>query len=227
MPKSKRARVVSLTQTQKKTRAHKDALIERIRDALDRYTDVYVVRLHNVRTNVLQQVREELSSSSVLFMGNNKIMMVAIGRDEATSQRDNLYKLCPFLTGLCGLLLTNMRKSDVKRYFMGVGAQVYARTGQTATQSLVLKAGPLPQFSHSMFNHLAKLGLTVKLDKGGVILLQDTTVCEPGDTLSTEAAQLLKVFGVQSAQLTIELTAHWCDGVAKRIGSAAQAKESM
>lgn len=50
-----------------------------------------------------------------------------------------------------------------------------------------------------MFDHLAKLGLPIKLDKGVIVLLQDTTVCEPGDTLSVEAAQLLKLFGVQSA----------------------------
>ncbi|EPY40419.1 hypothetical protein AGDE_03509 [Angomonas deanei] len=70
-----------------------------------------------------------------------------------------------------------------------------------------------------MFDHLYKLGLNIKLDKGVIHLLQDTTVCEVGDTLSAEAAQLLRLFGVQSAQFRIELTAHWANGVAKKVSS--------
>lgn len=138
MPKSKRSKIVPLSKTQAKTRAHKDKLIDRIRNALDQYTDVYTFRLHNARTNILQQIREERSADSRIFLGHNKIMMVALGRDQSSAQRDNLYKLCPFLSGLCGLLFTNLPKKQVKEYFAKIGASVYARTGQTATQSLVL-----------------------------------------------------------------------------------------
>ncbi|CCW69892.1 unnamed protein product [Phytomonas sp. Hart1] len=219
MPKSKRAKVVSLTKTHAKTREDKDRLILQIRESLDGYSDVYTFRLHNTRTNILQHIRVERGDDSRLFLGNNKLMAIAIGRDEKVTQRPGLYKLTPFLSGLCGLLLTNLSKHQVKEYFAQVGAAVYARTGQTAAASLVLPAGPLTQFPHSMFDHLARLGLPIKLDKGVIILLQDTTVCEEGDTLSAEAAQLLKLFGVQSAEFKIELTAHWCNGVAKKIGT--------
>ncbi|ESL12192.1 60S acidic ribosomal protein [Trypanosoma rangeli SC58] len=224
MPKSKRAKIVPLTKTRAKTREDKDKLISRIRDALDEYTDVYTFTLSNVRTNILQQIREERKGDSCLFLGNNKLIMIALGRDEESSQRPNLHKLCKFLVGSCGLLFTRLPKKEVKSYFASVGAQVYARTGQTATSSLVLRAGPLSQFPHSMFDHLSKLGLPIKLDKGVIVLLQDTTVCEPNDTLSAEAAQLLRLFGVQSAEFRIDLTAHWANGVASRIGGKKEEK---
>ncbi|KAH9578062.1 60S ribosomal protein L10P [Trypanosoma melophagium] len=224
MPKSKRAKIVPLTKTRAKTREDKDELINRIREALDEYTDVYTFTLSNVRTNILQQIREERKADSRLFLGNNKLMMIALGRDAATEQRPNLHKLCKFLVGTCGLLFTNLPKKDVKSYFAAVGAQVYARTGQTATHSLVLRAGPLPQFPHSMFDHLSRLGLPIKLDRGVIVLLQDTTVCEPDDTLSAEAAQLLKLFGIQSAEFSIDLTSHWANGVASKIASRKEAK---
>ena len=227
MPKSKRSKIVPLTKTQAKTREDKDKLIDRIREALEEYSDVYTFQLHNILTNILQQIREERSGDSRLFLGNNKLMMIAIGRDEESAQKPNLHKLAPFLTGLCGLLFTNLSKKEVKEYFSTVGAPVYARTGQTATESLVLKAGPLSQFPHSMFDHLAKLGLPIKLDRGVIVLLQDTTVCEPGDTLSAEAAQLLKLFGLQSAEFKIELTAHWSNGVAKKVSSGAAKKAKV
>lgn len=218
MPKSKRAKIVPLTQTKAKTRDHKDALIEKIHQALEEFTDVYIFTISNTRTNILQQIRDERKGDSKLFLGNNKLMMIALGRDEETSTKPNLYKLSKFLHGQCGLLFTNLAKKEVKDYFGGVGAQVYARTGQPASEAFSLAAGPLPQFPHSMFEHLTKLGLPIKLDKGVIVLLQDTTVCEEGDTLSAEAAQLLKLFGRQTAEFRMDLAAHWANGVAKKIG---------
>lgn len=225
MPSSKRAKVVHLSKIKAKTREDKDKLISRIRAGLELYKDVYVFQLHNSRTNILQQIREERSGDSRLFLGNNRLMAIALGRDEETEQQKNLHKLAPFLTGLCGLLMTNLEKKDVKEYFGSVGGEVYARTGQPAAHSLVLPAGPLPQFPHSMFDHLTKLGLPIRLDKGVITLDQVVTVCEEGDVLSAEAAQLLRLFDVKSATFQIELTAHWSNGVAKRIGSKPQEAE--
>jgi mRNA turnover protein 4 len=218
MPKSKRAKIVPLTQTKAKTRDNKDALIEKIHQALEDFTDVYIFTISNTRTNILQQIRDERREDSKLFLGNNKLMMIALGRDEETSVKPNLHKLSKFLVGQCGLLFTNLPKKEVKDYFSSVGAQVYARTGQTATETFALPAGPLPQFPHSMFEHLSKLGLPIKLDKGVIVLLQDTTVCEDGDTLSAEAAQLLKLFGRQTAEFRMDLVAHWTNGVARKMG---------
>lgn len=217
MPKSRRAKIVPLSKVKPKGREHKDQLIDNIRAAIDNYTHVYTFDLHNIRTNILQQVREERRQDSRLFLGNNKVMQIAIGRDAETSLKPNLYKIAPFLTGICGLLFTNLGKKEVQDYFSSVGGQVFARTGQRAATPFVIPAGALQQFPHSMFEHLLKLGLPVKLDKGVVMLLNDTTVCEAGDTLSAEAAQLLRLFGLQTADFRIELTAHWSNGVARRI----------
>ena len=217
MPKSRRAKIVPLTKTRAKGKEHKDDLITKIRQAAEEFDHVYTISLANIRTNILQQIREERKTDSRLFMGNNKLMMVALGRDEEASLKPNLYKLSKFLTGLSGLFFTNLPKKEVKEYFSNVGEQVFARTGQVSTCTLTLPQGPLPQFPHSMFEHLMKLGLPLKLDKGIIMLLQDTTVCAEGDTLSAEAASLLKLFGKMTVQFQIVLTAHWTGGVAKKI----------
>lgn len=220
MPKSRRAKIVPLTKTKAKTREHKDALIERIRESAESFEHIYTVSIHNVRTNILQQIREERRNDSKLFLGNNKLMMLGLGRDEESTLKPNLFKLSKFLTGMSGIFMTNLSKKEVKEYFAGVGEQVYARTGQVATTKLVLSPGPLPQFPHSMFEHLNKLGLPIKLDKGTIVLLQETTVCDIGDTLSAEAASLLKLFGLMTVEFSVELTAHWNNGVAKKISAA-------
>jgi mRNA turnover protein 4 len=217
MPKSRRAKVAPLTKVKAKGKEHKDALIEQIHTALEKYQYVYTFSIENLRTNILQQVREDRRDDSRLYLGNNKVMMVALGRDEEESVQPNLWKLCKFLVGLSGLLFTNLPKKEVKDYFATVGGSVYARTGSAATINFALPAGPLPQFPHSMYDQLTKLGLPLKLDKGVITVLADTVVCNEGDELTAEAAQLLKLFNMQTAEMKIELTAVWSEGAARKL----------
>lgn len=223
MPKSRRAKVVPLTKTVAKGREHKEELVEKIRKAITVYPHLYVFHVHNVRTNILQQVRNDRRGDSKLFMGNNKVMSIALGRDAETSVAPNIFKVGKFLTGLCGLFFTTLPKKEVKEYFASIGGSVFARCGQPATADFMIRAGPLPQFPHSMTDQLRKLGLPLTLDKGVVTLLTDTMVCKAGEPLSAEAAQLLKLWGMTTAEFRMELQAHWTEGVARRIaGVAAQ-----
>jgi mRNA turnover protein 4 len=61
MPKSKRSKVVHMTQVSKKTRDQKDKLFQNIRDAVPEYQHVFVFDVDNMRNNHLKDVRRELS----------------------------------------------------------------------------------------------------------------------------------------------------------------------
>lgn len=63
MPKSKRAKVVHMTQVAKKTREDKDQLFQNIRDALPEYQHCFVFSIDNMRNNHLKDVRHEMSDS--------------------------------------------------------------------------------------------------------------------------------------------------------------------
>jgi mRNA turnover protein 4 len=52
------------------------------------------------------------------------------------------------------------------RFFQEFEADDFARSGQEANEEVVLKQGPLPQFSHSIEPQLRSLGLPTKLEKG-------------------------------------------------------------
>lgn len=57
MPRSKRNQVVSLTQTNKKTKAAKGELITTIREQADLFAFVWVFDVEHMRTIILQEVR--------------------------------------------------------------------------------------------------------------------------------------------------------------------------
>ena len=71
------------------------------------------------------------------------------------------------------------------------GEDDYARSGFVAQETIILPAGPLEDFAHSIEPHLRVLGMPTSLQKGVVTLLQDYTVCLKGQTLSPEQAKIL------------------------------------
>ncbi len=217
MPNSRRAKVFSLTKTKAKGREHKENLVEQIRAALETYPHVYTFTVENMRTNILQKAREDRREDSRFFLGNNKVMALALGKDAESSAAPNLWKLSKFLSGLSGLFFTKLDKKEVKDFFTSIGGTVFARTGSKSTISFHIKQGPLPQFPHNMLELLRKLGLPVSLDKGVIVCDEETVVCEPGEELTAEAAHLLKLFNMETAQFGMMLTAHWTDGVARKI----------
>ncbi|KAG9482775.1 mRNA turnover protein 4 homolog [Eleutherodactylus coqui] len=208
MPKSKRDKKVSLTKTTKKGLQVKQTLIEELRKCVDTYKYLFVLSVQNMRNNKLKDVRNAWKHSR-LFFGKNKVMSVALGKDPCDEYKDNLHKLSKCLVGEVGILFTNRTMKEVTKWFDEFKETDFARAGNKATYDLVLDAGPLEQFTHSMEPQLRQLGLPTTLKKGVVTLLSDYQVCKEGDTLTPEQARLLKLFGYQMADFKVTIKSMW------------------
>jgi hypothetical protein len=114
MPKSRRDKVVALTQTKKKDREWKGGLIESVREALGTYASVYVFRCANLRNNTFKDLKADLRDTSRFFMGSNKVLQVALGKGPEDEQSDNLHKVSEHVKGHAGLVFTNLTKEDLE-----------------------------------------------------------------------------------------------------------------
>jgi mRNA turnover protein 4 len=63
MPKSKRAKVVHLTQVDKKGKELSLKLFGNVQECVDKYQYIFVFSVENMRNTYLKQVRAELSDS--------------------------------------------------------------------------------------------------------------------------------------------------------------------
>lgn len=209
MPKSKRNKQVTLSKTEKKTRGHKESIVGAVRKCFDDYKEVYVFEFDNMRNTKFKELREQLNATSRFFLGANKVLQVALGREEADAYRDNTHKLSELITGNRGLLFTNLPKEDICRRIEDFKAHDFARVGSTATETVELNEGPLEQFTHDMEPFLRKQSLPVRLNKGVVELVADHTVCKEGQAISPEASRLLRLLGVQMAVFRLMLIGRW------------------
>ncbi|KAG0264803.1 mRNA turnover 4 [Mortierella polycephala] len=220
MAKSKRNKIVALTQTDKKGRAGKDALYEQIRESADQYKYVWVFSVANMRNTYLKSVRADWKTSR-FFFGRTKVMAKALGTSPEDEHKDNLHKLAEQLVGHVGLLFTNIEPTEVQEYFVNYTESDFARSGVEATSTFVVPAGPIYRgeeiFPHNMEPQLRSLGMPTVLKNGIVTLLNDYRVCKEGQTLTPEQAQLLKLFNVQMAEFHVTLKSYYKDGEIYRV----------
>ena len=220
MPRSKRSKLVTLAQTDKKGKENKVRIFDEIRSALDTYKNTWVLKLDDVRTPVLQDIRQDWVGSK-LILGKRKVLEKALGQTPEEEYKENLHKLTKFTHGVVGLLFTDENADTVKAYFNAYVKSdysranskspitfvipeglVYSRGGQISTEEDVL-------MSHSMEPTLRnKFKLPTKMINGKITLTESFKVCEKGQTLDVTQALILKTFGIACSDFKVELLAY-------------------
>lgn len=210
MPKSKRAKVVSLTKVRKKDKSLKDDHIEGIREASGKFKTALLIRVENERNQFLKEVRRKLHPGR-LFYGKNKLMQHALGMTPECECQDNIHKLAQRVSGHSAILFTDSPVNKVREYFEEYQPSDYARCGAIPTETVVLQAGPdaLANQPHSIEAHLRAIGLPTQLQNGKVILLGKHTVCKEGTPITADQAQVLKLIEKKMANFSMTILAKW------------------
>ena len=123
-----------------------------------------------------------------------------------------------------GLLCTDTEPQEVIEWFADFQQLDYARTGNIASRTVTLPAGPVlrhhsdpPEpFPHNEEPQLRKLGLTTSLTKGVPTLTAPHQLCQEGKILTSEQAQLLKLTGIKMVTFRVGLLSRW-DGISGEV----------
>ena len=192
MPRAKRNKLVSLTKTHKDVHGLKDSLLQRVRSYVGSFASVYVITYQNMTTNPFKALREQLSDCR-FCLGKNKVMGVALGRDEKESFVPNLFQLSALLKAQCCLFFTNKPHAEVKRIFGDFEVQEYAQVGSIADSTVILEKGfeTLARFPHSMESQFRQLGLNIRLVNSKIELLENYLLSAEGKPLTVNNCKLL------------------------------------
>lgn len=211
MPKSKRAKVISLTKVKKKPKSAKDTLIEEVREAATKFKYALVVSVENERNTFLKEIRRKLGAGCRLFYGKNKLLQHALGTEAQRECEDGIHKVSNMISGHTGLLCTDAPVDKIRDCFAEYQPSDYARCGGLATETVVLPEGEeaLSHMPHSIEAHLRQVGMPTQLKAGKILLLGKHTVCKEGQPLTSDQAQVLKLLGIKMAHFRMIVEAKW------------------
>ncbi|KAL4249068.1 Ribosome assembly factor mrt4 [Abortiporus biennis] len=217
MPKSKRSKVVSLTKVAKKTKEHKGAMITELQENADKWQYCWLFEVGNMRNSHLKTVRKLWKDSARIFFGRGAVMAKALGMTPEEEHKSGLHRIAQQIKGQVGLLFTDSTPAEVTEWFADFHPLDFARSGNVATQTFILPAGPIMQqhstppepFPHNEEPQLRKLGLSTKMVRGVPTLEVPHTVCTKGKKLTPEQTQLLKLVGVKMVEFKVGLRMYW------------------
>lgn len=210
MPKSKRAKVVSLTNVSKKGKERKIEMVDKIRGLVDKFRFCHIIQFSNIETPMMQALREALKPGRFVAT-KNTLIQIALGKSVEASHDDNIYKLANLCEGNSACLLTDDDAKTVQQKWQEYLHPTYAVAGDIATETVQLESGfdALASFPHSMEPELRKCGLPTKLVDARIQLMGDFVVCQQGEPLTANAAKLLRHLNMKQAQFTLSLRGTW------------------
>ncbi|SCV01423.1 LAME_0G16116g1_1 [Lachancea meyersii CBS 8951] len=221
MPRSKRSKLVTLAQTDKKGRENKERIFDEIREALDSFRYVWVLHLDDVRTPVLQEIRSSWTGSK-LIMGKRKVLEKALGQKREEEYKENLSKLTKACSGVTGLLFTDEEPQVVQDYFKSYVRADYSRPKSKAPLTFEIPAGivysrggqiPVEEdvvMVHSLEPTLRnKFKIPTKIKAGKITIESPYLVCQEGQTLDVRQALILKQFGVAASEFKVKVAAYF------------------
>jgi mRNA turnover protein 4 len=156
-----------------------------------------------------------------IVYGKTKLLSKALGTDATTEHLPGLSQLGQYMHGPIGLILSPRPPNQIVQYLSTYSKRDFARAGVTATRSIIVPSGqvfsrggevpreedvPVP---HSVEVTLRKWGMPTRLDKGRIMLENDYEVCKEGQVLDSNQTALLKMFGVDMAEFTVQVVAYW------------------
>ena len=212
MPKSKRNKVIPLSKVTKKTGItdKKEKLVNRVHKYLKQYKYCYAFTYKNM-TNLSMNSLKDYFKDSIFMIGKNKVIQVALGRDETEEKKEGSSKLNKFLKGNCGLFFSDKDPDDIIEYFKNYSCPYFGNTGSISNQTLILKRGfdeHLNDFPSTMESQFRQLGMSVKVDNGKFCLLDDYIVCQKDKPLTADQSKMCKHLNIYLDEFKIYIKAY-------------------
>ncbi|CAE6459045.1 unnamed protein product [Rhizoctonia solani] len=219
MPRSKRSKVVSLTKTEKKTKAHKEELISQIREHAQQWKYAWVFSVGDMRNAALKDIRTQWKGTGRMFCARNTVMVKAIGSTPEEEIRAGLHAITKYLHSGAGIFFTDWDPKETLEWFKDYKKPDFARAGNVATREVTLPEGPVcdqtpspdppAPLAHTLEPRLRQLGLSTRLVRGVPTLSAPHVVCKAGQQLTAEQAGLLRLLGIQMTEFRIKCICWW------------------
>jgi len=161
------------------------------------YQKVFLVGVDNVGSSQMHQIRSAIRVKGNLLMGKNTMIKKAM-RD-LIEEMPQIESLMPYIKGNVGLVFTNEDLRDVRDLIVANKVPAAAKVGVIAQCSVSIPAGN-SGISPDKTSFFQQLGISTKVVKGAIEILNDVQVIKEGDRVGASEAELLTMLNITPFQ---------------------------
>jgi large subunit ribosomal protein L10 len=189
----------------------KKEIVARLDNLLKHYPVVGIADLNAVPASQLQQIREKLRDTMLIFMAKKSLLSIALKKAEA--EKPGISKLTERFSGLPCLILSEETPFKLANKLAKNKTSAPAKAGQVAPNDILVAAGPTSFTPGPVISELGALGIKTKVESGKLVIQSDKIVAKEGEQIKPALASMLARLGIQPMEIGIRINAAYDNGI--------------
>jgi large subunit ribosomal protein LP0 len=171
-----------------------------------------IVKVDNVASKQMQDIRLELRGKAVVLMGKNTMIRKALSIGFEENPGAGFDVLRSAIRGNIGFIFaTNCTLDHIRDVIGNYRRESAAKAGQVAVANMNLPSGPTGM-DPSQTAFFQALNIGTKIVKGQIELVTDFPILKIGEKVSASSAVLLSKLGIRPFEYGIEVESVYQDG---------------
>jgi len=209
-------------------RTKKRMIVNRLYDNFTKYKQCLIVKLENVTSNQVQQVRLNLRQKKMgdMVCGKNTVIKKAINLRLAPPKEDDpdfefrnplftkipqIEKLLAYCKGKVGFIFSDCSISDLKPIIEANRIPAPAKVGAISTIDVTIPPGPTGM-DPSQISFFHTLNISTKIQKGQIEITKEFKVLEKGKKIGNSEAAILAKLNIKPFSFGMEILYVYDDG---------------
>jgi len=182
--------------------------VDAIAELLSSYESVGVVDIAGIPSRQLQDMRRELHGSAELRVSRNTLLKRAL---EAVDE--GVEVLTDVVSGQVGLIGTNDNPFGLYQQLEASKTSAPIGAGEVAPNDIVLEEQDTGIDPGPFVGDLQQVGASARIQQGSIHITEDSLVCEAGESVSADLANVLGELGLEPKEVGLDLRAVVSEGV--------------
>ncbi len=182
--------------------------VDAIAELLSSYESVGVVDIAGIPSRQLQDMRRELHGSAELRVSRNTLLKRAL---EAVDE--GVEVLTDVVSGQVGLIGTNDNPFGLYQQLEASKTSAPIGAGEVAPNDIVLEEQDTGIDPGPFVGDLQQVGASARIQQGSIHITEDSLVCEAGEPVSADLANVLGELGLEPKEVGLDLRAVVSEGV--------------
>jgi large subunit ribosomal protein L10 len=189
----------------------KEQEVKELVDIITSKPVVGLVRIDNIPSPQIQQMRKKLREKAVFRISKNRLFKIALER--ASKTKPKIEEMIGKLDGQMALVATDTNPFVLYQEMEATKMKSPAKGGEKAPEDIDIKAGDTPFKPGPVVGELQRAGIPAAIESGKVVIKQDKTLVKKGDVISVETAQVLKKLEIFPLTVGLDLQGVHEDGM--------------
>ena len=175
---------------------------------IESYDSVGIVDITGIPSRQLQDMRRDLHGSAELRVSRNTLIERALEEvGEGTEE------LTGYVSGQVGLVGTNENPFGLFQQLEASKTPAPINAGEVAPNDIVVPEGDTGVDPGPFVGDLQQVGANARIQEGSIQVLEDSTVLDAGEEVSTDLANVLSELGIEPKEVGLDLRAVYAEGV--------------